>query len=153
MTDKELLTIDLCSRLPYIDTMVRWQDEDYQMISIGFGRVTLVKPLWSITAGSPLITEVKPYLRPMSSMTKKEKKELLNIVCGKKGSKYFHLSEEGIDSNDAEVQEVRNFEFHWINFSYKNIEKATDWLNKKMFDWRYLIPMGLAIEAPKDMYN
>ena len=152
MTDKELLNIDLCSRLPYIDTMVRWQDEDYHMIAIGFGRVTLVKPFMSITAGSPLITEVKPYLRPMSSMTEKEKKELLNIVCGK-GSKYFHISEEGIDNNDAEVQRGPNFEFHWVNFSYKNIEKATDWLNKKMFDWRDLISRGLALEAPEGMYK
>ena len=28
-----------------------------------------------------------------------------------------------------------------------------DWLNKKMFDYRGLIPMGLAIEAPGDMYQ
>lgn len=28
-----------------------------------------------------------------------------------------------------------------------------DWLNKNMFDYRGLIPMGLAIEATKDMYK
>ncbi|MBQ1571515.1 MAG: hypothetical protein IIZ78_10355, partial [Clostridiales bacterium] len=28
-----------------------------------------------------------------------------------------------------------------------------DWLDKKMFDYRGLIPMGLALEAPEDMYN
>jgi hypothetical protein len=28
-----------------------------------------------------------------------------------------------------------------------------DWLNKKMFDYRGLIEKGLAIEAPKGMYN
>lgn len=28
-----------------------------------------------------------------------------------------------------------------------------DWLNKKHFDYRGLIKMGLAIEAPEEMYN
>lgn len=28
-----------------------------------------------------------------------------------------------------------------------------DWLNKKMFDYCGLIPMGLALEAPEGMYN
>jgi len=30
---------------------------------------------------------------------------------------------------------------------------VNDWLNKNMFDYRGLISMGLALEAPKDMYN
>ena len=28
-----------------------------------------------------------------------------------------------------------------------------DYLNEKMFDWRELIPKGLALEAPEGMYN
>lgn len=28
-----------------------------------------------------------------------------------------------------------------------------DWLNKKQFDYRDLIPMGLAISAPEGMYK
>ena len=31
-------------------------------------------------------------------------------------------------------------------------DEGFDWLNKKMFDYRGLIPMGLALETPKDMY-
>ena len=30
---------------------------------------------------------------------------------------------------------------------------ALDWLNEHHFDYRGLIPMGLAIEAPEGMYN
>lgn len=30
---------------------------------------------------------------------------------------------------------------------------SIDWLNRKMFDYRGLIPMGLALEAPEGMYN
>lgn len=31
--------------------------------------------------------------------------------------------------------------------------EAMDWLNKRHFDYHGLIPMGLALEAPKNMYN
>ena len=31
--------------------------------------------------------------------------------------------------------------------------EAYDWLNKNMFDYRGLIEKGLALKAPKDMYN
>ena len=31
--------------------------------------------------------------------------------------------------------------------------KYQDWLNAHHLDYRGLIPMGLAIEAPKDMYK
>ena len=31
--------------------------------------------------------------------------------------------------------------------------RATDWLDKNKFDYRGLIPMGLALEAPEDMYK
>ena len=30
---------------------------------------------------------------------------------------------------------------------------SQDWLNKKMFDYRGLIPMGLALEAKEGMYK
>ena len=33
------------------------------------------------------------------------------------------------------------------------IAEISDWLNKKMFDYRGLIPKGLAIEATEGMYN
>ena len=70
---------------------------------------------------------IKPYLRSMSSMTEEER--------------------------------IESLEFAWIDdygrlASYdKNIPKYIDWLNKKMFDYRGLIPMGLALEAPEGMYN
>ena len=31
--------------------------------------------------------------------------------------------------------------------------RATDWLNKKGFDYRGLIEKGLALEAPEEMYK
>jgi hypothetical protein len=39
------------------------------------------------------------------------------------------------------------------NDSVLNSYIITDWLNAHHFDYRGLIPMGLALEAPKDMYK
>ena len=36
---------------------------------------------------------------------------------------------------------------------FKPIYAIIDWLNKHMFDYRGLIPMGLAIEANEGVYN
>ncbi|MBQ7156370.1 MAG: hypothetical protein IJR86_01055 [Bacteroidaceae bacterium] len=61
----------------------------------------------------------RPYLRTMESMTEDER-------C-----KYKHLINEYLASNPDSAASV------------------TDWLNKTMFDYRGLIPMGLAIEVTK----
>ena len=69
-----------------------------------------------------LATNFKPYLRPMSSMTEDEEKE------------YNRLTPivEVVFPCDA--------------------YPLVDWLNKHHFDYRGLIPMGLALEAPEEMY-
>ena len=63
---------------------------------------------------------IKPYLRPMSSMTKEELKEF---------------------------QKLRDIiPLDWLPFAH-------DWLLAHHFDYRGLIEKGLALEAPKGMYN
>jgi hypothetical protein len=71
------------------------------------------------------IEHCKPYLRPMSSMTEEEKEEFDEITL--------------VHSLWGIVMD--------------RIPKLIDWLNKKMFDYRGLIEKGLALEAPKGMYN
>jgi hypothetical protein len=61
---------------------------------------------------------VKPYLRPMSSMT------------------------------EEELKEYENARSDW----YDDL-KTYDWLDAHHFDYRGLIPMGLALEATKNMYD
>jgi len=122
--DKELLFKDLCARLPYYGLMVQYKGEDFNIIDIGFGRVTLVKPFMSTTSGSPLIEEVKPYLRPMSSMTEEEIKEFTSItenvlVIGKKYTAILSID-------------------------------SINWLNAHHFDYRGLIEKGLAIAVTKE---
>ena len=67
-----------------------------------------------------------PYLRPMSSMTEEELNEYRSYC------RYHNI--KGI-------------------VVYEDTYKSFDWLNKKMFDYRYLIPKGLALEAHKGMYK
>lgn len=67
----------------------------------------------------------KPYLRPMSSMTEKERNEF------------------------------DEYTFEVISFFGQAVEagQLTDWLNAHHFDYRGLIEKGLALEAPNGMYN
>ena len=83
------------------------------------------------------IEDVKPYLRPLSSMTKEEEKEYNSFIIG----------QQPFDSDFSAypIEYKLLYEF--------DIKNYIDWLNKKMFDYRGLIPMGLAIKAPEGMYN
>lgn len=76
---------------------------------------------------------IKPYLRPLSSMTKEEVdeyKKISNYSCA--GIISYGYSETSINT--------------------PSIEKL-DWLNQHNFDYRKLIEKGLALEAPENMYN
>jgi len=122
--------------------LVRWDSEDYNIIAIGCGRVSLVKPFMSGTNGSPQIEEVKPYLRPLSYMTEKEEEEL--------GKKYnFNINSDSISIKyhsdgcwDDDCQP--GFEdYRWLE----------TWLIIHKFDYLGLIKDGLALVAKKGMYK
>ena len=73
--DKELLLKDLCARLPYgvkMNVHHYYEDNDDGIITLD------VFWLYDIQIGSKW--EIKPYLRPMSSMTEEEWKEYLNLA-------------------------------------------------------------------------
>lgn len=75
---------------------------------------------------------ILPYLRPLSSMTDEEKHELSNI------RPYFVNSDDIVSGTQCNT--------------FIQASECQDWLNAHHFDFRGLIPMGLAIEAQKDMY-
>lgn len=157
--DKELLLKDLCARLPY-RVLVHHPDYDEPECLdtvltpdawMEGGIMCTIDDYWD----SPHdIRSCKPYLRPMSSMTEEEKKDLLVTIVGNKGSKYFQvLSDGSIDNTDAAHQDLDNFTMHWINFDGVNTASYVDWCNKNHFDYRGLIEKGLAIEAHEGMYE
>ena len=85
------------------------------------------------------ISDIKPYLRPMSSMTEEEKEELKQEHC--KDEKLYAecLTKAAQGDNSMRGKVIIHF--------------AVDWCNKNHFDYCGLIPMGLALEAPEEMYK
>lgn len=81
------------------------------------------------------IRQIMPYLRPLSSMTEQEIKELQNIV--------------GPILYDVDKNLVLAFECN----DFRQLDLLEDWLNEHMFDYRGLIKKGLVAEAPEGMYK
>ena len=149
--DKELLLQDLCARLLYgVIGEYSWKGNEHYNRELTGSLFDELKSSWDSTEDSQFL----PYLRPMSSMTEEEKKELLNHVLGGEGVEYFHIAHDGsIDGNQEAEQDLYNLNLHWLNFDPLTTSRYIDWLNKKMFDYRGLIPLWLALEAPEGMYN
>lgn len=127
--DKELLLKDICARLPY---GVRVNYGGYEGCDYKLTLMTL----------QDFPTEdLKPYLRPMSSMTKEEEDELCALCT---------LSDCNVNA-DWECCGVKIIQSHpRYNVYFSTDYSAIDWLNKKMFDYRGLIEKGLAIEVTED---
>ena len=121
--EKDLLLKDLCARLLY-NPLVEYEGEDYNVLGIAHGRLVLCKPLMSHTLNeNPCVEEVKPYLFSLESMTDEQEKEFDQLL---------ELELKAI-SDEIDQAQVTAFEI--------------DFYNKHHFDWRGLIPMGLAIDA------
>jgi hypothetical protein len=124
--ERQLLIKDLCARLPYgvIVEITSWggmMGASYDMrLDAG-----LLADLFHSE------DDFKPYLRPMSSMTEKEKKER-DFYCG------YKPYDENIGESYLTEYDMPDY----IDFLYEH-----------HLDFRGLIPMGLALEAPADMYK
>lgn len=137
--DKELLLKDLCARLPY-GVLVVIQDtfkysivsREYHVLDVSnfsdifcFNYKKFDKRMKKAMRERPNDIVIKPYLFPLSSMTEEQKKEYAHILV--------------MSSNLACSQLIG--------------ETTQDWFNKNHFDYRGLIPMGLAEDATdKNIY-
>ena len=145
--DKKLLFKDLCARLQYKPhcRVFKLNEDIKENDDVLYGVIgDNVMTLKSNKDECLMYYQIKPYLRPMSSMTLDELDDcvtndgLRDIPCPNyKGSK-----------EECEQQRLE----HSIKV-FKTDGYRVDWLNKNMFDYRGLIPMGLALEAPEGMYN
>ena len=134
--DKELLLKDLCARLPYGVKVLKGpvfakEVKEIQYIEPLSSRVKLLDDPPGSTVG---IEDVIPYLRPISSMTKKEKDEFEDIIGFNVWSNDFD-NQPDFWSNDCAY------------IDKECVVKTFNWLNAHHFDYRDLISMGLAIEA------
>ena len=94
------------------------------------------------------ISEIKPYLRLMSSITEEEAKEIAilhdikDILSVKVTSDYVEV----IVDDSVCSTETRTI---WFDEIISSIE-IFDWFNARHFDYRGLIPKGLAIEVTEE---
>ena len=116
--EKQLLLQDLCARLPYNCRVFYEYVDDLDGKTYGY---SLTLNTWCIDEFIANKAVIKPYLRPMSSMTEEEYKEY---------SKLWDLQDEF--STDADIR----FKID-----------VFDWLNVHHFDYCGLIEKGLAIEV------
>ena len=112
--EKDLLIVDLCGRLPYglkvYYKTAGWEDKNYTLSPQVIDNFLIRRDV-----------NVKPYLRPISSMTDEEEQEYSFIL------------------NDGGWGITKDL-----------ITDCIDWLNAHHFDYRGLIEKGLAIEVTKE---
>ncbi len=122
--NKQLLLKVLCAMSPYgFKYQVQYGDTSVRDVKkfILDGEYSLFDT-W-------MVHEIKPYLRPMSSMTDMEKQQ-------------FNLLSMNRIVSDGFGKNIQMFSL-----------KCIDWLNKYHFDYCGLIPMGMALPAKEGMYN
>lgn len=133
--EKQLLFIDLCARLPYNFVYC------YCNAPLANGKPIILTPV--VISNLMNATEdlvIKPYLRPMSSMTAEEVKEIQKInwqFCKPK--------------NDLDECFVGDADDGYCSIS--QMASILNYLNEHHFDYRGFIPMGLALEAIEGMYK
>ena len=136
--NKDLLLRDLCARLPY--GVKLWHESYVDLItlhSIDATHCGVEISIDSSDSGTPWwnnIEQVKPYLFPLSSMTEEQKFECF------KGTpleidKYGDIA---VKDNSYGGSQYTDLEIYL---------EVINWLLKNHFDFRGLIPKGLAVDC------
>ena len=139
--DKELLFKDLSARLPYHVRVKVWLKDgttEEGFLDLEHNYADVLRDAFYYNK----IIDIKPYLRPMSSMTEEEKEEFHKL-------KQFSVTvvmPNGVSLIKPTYIVDLEDDGDGLNYLY-------DWLNKKMFDYRGLISKNLAIEASEGMYE
>ena len=152
--EKDLLLKDICGRLPYgvrvwykyetwiskkFATSIRLADEKIALSS----KFNKEGDWFSVEEAGEIL--IKPYLRPLSSMTEEEYNELKEYS----GLIYNHQLHLASFQNGA----YKCLDFYLNEAPSCAVIRVFDWLNRKMFDYRGLIEKGLALETPEGMYE
>lgn len=139
---KQLLLVDLCARLSY----------GVKIYRALYGAITLnERNIESFRKGFDDM--ILPYLRPLSSMTEEEARDIA-ILHGNESKEILSIkvTDEYIDIilDDGVCGTITST--IWYDEIISSVE-CFDYLNKHMFDYRGLIPKGLAKIAPEGMYK
>jgi hypothetical protein len=139
--EKQLLLKDICARLPYGVKIKYLPDNRLDGIVLPYlynGLTVLQKGNINYRAH---IKNIRPYLRSMSSMTEDEKKQ------------FFKLKQMSVTVIVPNVNRLKIEYIVDLEDDGDGLNHLYDWLNAHHFDYRDLIPMGLALEAPENMYT
>ena len=134
--DKELLLKDLCARLDtnLVCSIYRTDDEGVgyrDEILHGYCKGDIWYEFYfreDCSIGIDNVSKIKPYLFPFSSMTEEQEKE-------------YNMLRDFVYTHHYEYEDIVEDMGLYDNW------KSIDYLNKNHFDYRGLIPMGLAIDA------
>lgn len=128
--NKELLLKDLSARLPYgVKVQFKLPDHKNKVFTEEIGELQSIDKYREVSINSKGIDyrfiqlDCKPYLRPISSMTKEE-----------------------LEEYNGTMVELPNEEY------LIRTARTVDFCNKYHLDYRGFIPKGLALEAPEGMY-
>lgn len=129
--EKELLLKDICARLPYgVHVEISWEYSKTDVYtSLEYYEFPNIDSLLNIFWDEKCIS-IKPYLRPMSSMTNNEMED------------WYRQSKVDYDCEFKPEPTL----------SLEHCHLSIDWLNRYGFDYRGLIDKGVALEAPENMY-
>ena len=136
--DKQLLLLrDLCARVPY-------HPKGHVVNACNGARCDEWLTCATFTLFTNITNNCRLYLRPMSSMTEEEKRELfINVLDGQEEDYEDFCLEPMFDGQDYLLE----------SFYLSNCVYFVNWCYKHHFDIMGLIPKGLAIEAPEGMYK
>lgn len=167
--EKEILIKDLCGRLPYgvkgkvyaevtngnydisgdmiffdspfdvILDEINITTEEIHVSAIGNEDTVDFIEMQQVDGKPYTIDEFKPYLRPLELITDEEKHELQE------------LTKEDLSEFGRFIKNGHGLSLDGL-YMFDKLRQL-DWLNAHHFDYRGLIPTGLAIEAPEGMYK
>ena len=142
--NKKLILSDICSRCVYgVMVQILYHDEDdygkplkeIKEINRKLTSADIVNFAINI---DKTIESIKPYLRPMSSMTTEEICAITNIIG------------EGFTYND-DILSICTEDI--VKIPFQKINELINFLYARHLDFNHLIEKGLALEAPAGMYN
>ena len=141
---KRILLADLCARLPYgVKVFLEETDEVEEVFCLHLRQEAVYTQNLKSKSCTTLcpIEKIKPFLRPMSSMTKEE-----GVGLNRNLSELYYKLSWGTFAN-------ADYYASNVNISPREIAFIQQFMDSHFLDWRGLIPMGLALEAKEGMYN
>ena len=143
--DKELLLKDISGRLPYgpiVQVSLFRNDVRKRDVELG---PHVTENIWEKIDKYHAL----PYLRPMSSMTEEERKKIERLINEKLNRNIEQEDNEWtpwvLYDTTGIINSIGGERFYFDEMSF-----IYNWLNAHHFDYRELIPRGLAIEVTEE---